>query len=231
MNPSAWQTYLVTQSSLSGDRSTSEIVRAAIDGGIDAVQLRDKGLEARDRYEIGLECRELTESANVDLIVNDRVDLARAIDADGVHLGQSDLPVAVARDLLGPDAVVGCSASTVAEATRAEADGADYLGVGAIYGTSSKDVEESNDGVGPDRIREIVGAVSIPVVGIGGITAENAGPVVQSGAAGVAVISAITAAGDPRAATESLAEAVESAQTSDETAGNGPAIVDGGGTR
>ncbi|AHF98384.1 thiamine-phosphate pyrophosphorylase [Halostagnicola larsenii XH-48] len=210
MNPSTWRTYLVTQSSLSGDRSTPEIVRAAIDGGIDAVQLRDKGLEARDRYEIGLECKELTDAAGVDLIVNDRVDLARAIDADGVHLGQSDLPVAVARDLLGPDAIIGCSTSTVAEATRAEADGADYLGVGAVYGTSSKDVEESKDGIGPERIREIVDSVSIPVVGIGGITVENAGPVVQSGATGVAVISAITAADDPFEATESLVEAVES---------------------
>ncbi|SFS38945.1 thiamine phosphate synthase [Halostagnicola kamekurae] len=231
MNPSTWRTYLVTQSSLSEGRPTPEIVRAAIDGGIDAVQLRDKGLEARDRYEIGLECRELTDAAGIDLIVNDRVDLARAIDADGVHLGQSDLPVAVARDLLGPDAIVGCSASTVAEATRAEADGADYLGVGAIYGTSSKDVEKSKDGVGPDRIRDVVDAVSIPVVGIGGITAENAGPVVRSGATGVAVISQITAAADPRAATESLAEAVESARTNDGPPGNGPAAVDRGGAR
>lgn len=209
MNPSSWRTYLVTQQSLSNDRPTTEIVREAIDGGIDVVQLREKETSARSRYELGLELRDLTAEAGVDLIVNDRVDIARAIDADGVHVGQSDLPVAVARELLGPDAIVGCSTSTVAEAKEAEADGADYLGVGAVYGTSSKDVDEDKDGIGPERIAEIVDAVSIPVVGIGGITADNAGPVVEAGAAGVAVISEITAAPDPRAATESLAAAVE----------------------
>ncbi|AFO55552.1 MULTISPECIES: thiamine phosphate synthase [unclassified Natrinema] len=209
MNPSNWQTYLVTQASLSGDRSTPDIVRAAIDGGIDAVQLREKDVSARSRYEFGLEARELTAAAGVDLIVNDRVDIARAIDADGVHVGQSDLSVAVARDLLGPDAIVGCSTSTVAEAREAEAAGADYLGVGAVYGTSSKDVDERKDGIGPERIAAIADAVSIPLVGIGGITTDNAGPVVEAGAAGVAVISEITAAPDPQAATETLAAAVE----------------------
>jgi len=141
----------------------------------------------------GLELRELTAEAGVDLLVNDRVDIARAIDADGVHVGQSDLSVGVARDLLGSDAIVGCSASTVAEAREADADGADYLGVGAVYGTSSKDIDADKDGVGPERIAEIADAVSIPIVGIGGITADNARPVVEAGAAGVAVISAITA--------------------------------------
>ncbi|WP_226004973.1 thiamine phosphate synthase [Natrinema salinisoli] len=209
MNISSWQTYLVTQASLSGEQSTVEVVRAAIDSGIDVVQLREKETSARSRHELGLELRELTADAGVDLIVNDRVDIARAIDADGVHVGQSDLPVAVARDLLGPDAIVGCSTSTVADAREAEADGADYLGVGAVYGTSSKDVDEDKDGIGPERVAAIADAVSIPVVGIGGITADNAGPVVEAGATGVAVISEITGAPNPRAATESLAAAVE----------------------
>ncbi|PCR92288.1 thiamine phosphate synthase [Natrinema ejinorense] len=209
MNPSNWRVYLVTQASLSGDRSTLEIVDAAIDGGIDAVQLREKETTARSRYELGLELRERTAAAGVDLIVNDRIDLARAIDADGVHVGQSDLPVSAVRDLLGPDAIVGCSASTVADAREAEAHGADYLGVGAVYGTSSKDVDETKDGIGPDRIAEIADAVSVPIHGIGGITADTAAPVVTAGAAGVAVISEITTASDPRAATESLAAAVE----------------------
>ncbi|MDF9747634.1 thiamine phosphate synthase [Natrinema salsiterrestre] len=212
MNISDWRTYLVTQASLSGERSTVAVVSAAIDGGIDVVQLREKGTSARSRYELGLELRELTAEAGVDLIVNDRVDIARAIDADGVHVGQSDLPVGVARDLLGPDAIVGCSTSTIAKARKAEADGADYLGVGAVYGTSSKDVTDEKVGIGPKRIAEISDAVSIPVVGIGGITADNAGPVVDAGATGVAVISEITAAPDPRAATESLAAAVETSK-------------------
>ncbi|WP_049929087.1 thiamine phosphate synthase [Halopiger goleimassiliensis] len=212
MEPSNYGTYLVTQASLSEGRSTTHVVEAAIEGGVDVVQLREKDTDARHRYELGRELRELTAEAGVDLIVNDRVDIAEAIDADGVHLGQSDLPVAVARDLLGPEAVVGCSASTVEEAVAAESAGADYLGVGAVYGTTSKDVEADKNGLGTDRFAEIADAVSIPVVGIGGITADNAGPVVEAGAAGVAVISAITAAEDPRAATEALATAVETAK-------------------
>jgi len=213
MNPSNWRTYLVTQASLSGDRTTPEIVRAAIDGGIDAVQLREKETSARSRYELGHELRELTAAAGVDLIVNDRIDIAQAIDADGVHVGQSDLPVAVARDLLGPDAIVGCSVSTVAAAREAEADGADYLGVGAVYGTSSKDVDDAKDGVGPERIAAIADAVSIPIVGIGGITADNAGDVVEAGASGVAVVSEITAASQPRIATETLTDVIETTKS------------------
>ena len=213
MNPANYGTYLVTQQTISEGRSTTEIVEAAIEGGVDVVQLREKETDARWRYELGLELRELTAEAGVDLIVNDRVDIAEAIDADGVHVGQSDLPVDVARDLLGPDAIVGCSTATVEEALEAEAAGADYLGVGTVYATTSKDVDEYKDGVGPERIAEITEAVDIPVVGIGGITADNAGPVVEAGADGVAVISEITAADDPRAATAALADAVETAKS------------------
>ncbi|MDG5819984.1 thiamine phosphate synthase [Natronococcus sp. A-GB7] len=212
MGPTNWGTYLVTQASISEGRSTPEIVRAAIDGGIDAVQLREKAQSARSRYELGLELRELTAEAGVDLLVNDRVDVAEAIGADGVHVGQSDLPVPVARELLGSEAVVGCSTSTVEEARQAEADGADYLGVGSVYGTTSKDIPEAETGVGPERIAEIAEAVSIPVVGIGGITADNAAPVAEAGAVGVAVISEITAAEDPAAATAELARTVETAK-------------------
>ncbi|RQG94646.1 thiamine phosphate synthase [Natrarchaeobius chitinivorans] len=209
MNYPNWGTYLVTQESLSRGRSTGRIVREAVAGGIDVVQLREKDTDARFRYELGLELREITAEAGVDLIVNDRVDIADAIDADGVHVGQSDLPVAVARDLLGSDAIVGCSTSTVEQAERAEADGADYLGVGTIYGTTSKDVASEKDGVGPERVAAIADAVSIPIVGIGGVTVDNATPVVEAGAAGVAVISEITTADDPRAAAAGLVEAVE----------------------
>lgn len=208
MHPSNWRTYLVTQESLSADRTTPEIVEAAIDGGVDVVQLREKGTDTSTRYELGADVRELTRAAEVALIVNDRIDLARAIDADGVHVGQSDLPVPVVRELVDESTIVGCSASTVEEATRAERQGADYLGVGTIYGTSSKDVAPEKDGVGTERIAAIAEAVSIPIFGIGGVTAENAGPVVEAGATGVAVISEITAAEDPAAATAALGEAV-----------------------
>ena len=204
-----WDVYLVTQASLSAGRSTPEIVAAAIDGGVGVVQLREKDRSARERYEVGRELRELTREAGVTFVVNDRVDLAQALDADGVHLGDEDLPIPVARDLLGPDAVIGRSVATVSDATAAEAAGADYLGVGVVYRTDSKDdVPEANHGIGPGRVGDIVDAVDIPVVGIGGITAENAGAVVAAGADGVAVISAITAAEDPRAATAALGDAV-----------------------
>jgi thiamine-phosphate pyrophosphorylase len=213
MNPADWRTYLVTQASLSEGRSTQEVVRAAIDGGVDVVQLREKEASARERYDLGLELRELTERADVDLVVNDRVDIAEAVGADGVHLGQSDLPVPVARELLGPEAVIGCSTSTVAEAERAEREGADYLGVGAVYITESKAVPEENSGVGPDRVRAIAEAVSIPIVGIGGVTLENAPEVIEAGATSVAVISEITAAEDPAGATVALSEAVREGES------------------
>jgi len=208
VNTNEWQTYLVTAASRSAGRTTPEVVAAAIDGGIDVVQLRDKDASARERYETGTRLRELTAEAGVPLIVNDRVDLAAAVDADGVHLGQSDLPVAVARERLGESAVVGVSASTVEQAREAEAAGADYLGVGAVYATGSKDVPDERNGIGTDRIAAVADAVDIPVIGIGGIDASNADRVVDAGATGVAVLSAITAAEDPAEATAALGEAV-----------------------
>jgi len=204
MDPTSWRTYLVTQRSRSAGRSTEAVVEAALAGGVDVVQLREKDRDARERYRLGRRLRELTREAGMPLIVNDRVDLAAALDADGVHLGQSDLPVEVAREQLGPEATVGCSTSTVAEAEAAAAAGADYLGCGAVYGTDSKDVRDAKDGIGPERIREIARAVDVPVVGIGGIDADNAAPVVEAGAVGVAVIGAITAADDPERAAREL---------------------------
>ena len=207
MNISGWRTYLVTAASRSGERTTPEVVADALEGGIDVVQLRDKAATDRERYETGLRLRDLTVEAGVPLLVNDRIDLAAAIGADGVHLGQTDLPVAVARERLDESAVVGVSASTVEQAEAAEAAGADYLGVGAVYGTDSKDVSGDRDGIGVERIAAVADAVEIPVVGIGGIDASNASPVVEAGATGVAALSAITAAEDSEAATAALREA------------------------
>ena len=203
--------YLVTDAELSGDRSTIEIVEGAIRGGVDVVQLREKGTSARDRYELGATLRDLTREADVPLVVNDRIDLAAAIDADGVHLGDDDLPIDVARDRLGEDAVVGRSVSTPEAARRAERRGADYLGVGAVYGTTSKETDPEQSNVGLERVRAIREATDLPFVGIGGVTPENARGVVEAGADGVAVISAITAADDPEAATRRLGAAVRGA--------------------
>ncbi len=204
-----WSVYLVTQESASAGRSTEAVVDAAIEGGAGVVQLREKGATARDRYELGLALRERTREAGVTFVVNDRVDLAAAVDADGVHLGDDDLPVPAARDALGEDAIVGRSVSFPEAAREAEAAGADYLGVGAVYATGSKeDIPEEEYAIGTERLAAIVEAVDIPVVGIGGIDADNAGDVAAAGADGVAVISAITAADDPEAATRDLREAV-----------------------
>ena len=201
--------YLVTQSNHSRDRTTPDIVRAAVAGGVDTVQLREKHASDRTRHRIARQVREITHEAGVAFLVNDRVDLALAVNADGVHLGDDDLPVPVARDLLGEDAVIGRSASTVAGAREAERAGADYLGVGAVYRTDTKGVTES---IGPERVRAVTEAVDVPVVGIGGVTPENAGAVVEAGASGVAVVSAITAADDPERAAQRLRTAVEGRQ-------------------
>ncbi|AQL42747.1 thiamine-phosphate diphosphorylase [Halorientalis sp. IM1011] len=211
MNP---DTYLVTAEPISEGRSTTEIVEAAIAGGIDVVQLREKEMPARERYDLGLELRELTREAGVPLIVNDRIDLAAAVDADGVHLGDEDLPIAVAREQLGAGAVVGRSVSTPEAAREAERAGADYLGVGAVYPTNSKDTDPEGTEIGLDRIEAVAEAVGIPVVGIGGVKPDTAAAVIEAGADGVAVISAITAAEDPEVATRDLGAAVERGRSS-----------------
>jgi thiamine-phosphate pyrophosphorylase len=202
-------TYLVTQQDLSAGRSTEDIVEAAIAGGVDVVQVREKDHGAREQLRIARALREPTAEAGVTLVVNDRVDVALAADTDGVHVGDDDLPVREARDLLGPEAIVGRSVSTVAAAREAEQAGADYLGVGTIFGTQSKDdIPDEEYEVGLDRVRAIDEAVDVPFVGIGGITADNAADVAAAGADGVAVISAITQAEDPEQATRDLDEAV-----------------------
>ncbi|WP_224270834.1 thiamine phosphate synthase [Haloprofundus salinisoli] len=202
-------TYLVTQANFSAGRSSETVVRKAIEGGVDVVQLREKQTSARERYRLARVLRNLTAEVGIPFVVNDRVDIAVAADADGVHLGDDDLPVSAARAQLGENALVGRSVSTVAEARRAVEAGADYLGVGAVFSTSSKDVSEEESNIGVETVAAIADAVDVPFVAIGGITAENASDVVEAGADGVAVISEITGASDPATATRRLASAVE----------------------
>jgi thiamine-phosphate pyrophosphorylase len=210
-------TYLVTGAALSAGRSTPEVVDAALAGGVDVVQVREKQATAREQLRVARDLRAPTREAGVPLVVNDRVDVARAADADGVHLGDDDLPVPVAREQLGGDALVGRSVSTVEGARAAAQEGADYLGVGAVFHTDSKDVDDDEQAVGLDRVRAIDAAVDVPFVGIGGIDAGNAADVVAAGADGVAVISAVTAADDPAAATRELGEAVAAGRRRRET--------------
>jgi thiamine-phosphate pyrophosphorylase len=204
----ALDTYLVTQQDLSAGRSTEAVVEHALAGGVDVVQVREKHHGAAEQLRVARALREPTAEADVALIVNDRVDVAVAADADGVHLGDDDLPVEDAREQLGADAVIGRSVSTVADARAAAEAGADYLGVGAIYRTGSKDVDDEEHEIGLDVVAAIDEAVEIPFVGIGGVTPERAPEVVEAGADGVAVISAITTADDPEVATRELSEAV-----------------------
>lgn len=202
--------YVITDRRLAGTRSILDVVRAAIRGGATVIQLREKEATTREMVELGQALLRITREAGVPLIVNDRVDVALAIDADGVHVGQDDMPAAMARRLIGPHKILGVSAETVEEAVAAQRDGADYLGVGDIYGTTTK--PDAGPPIGLEGLRRIVKAVSIPCVGIGGIHPENAAAVIEAGAAGVAVVSAVMAAPDPEEATRRLREAVQRAR-------------------
>jgi len=182
-----------------------EMVKAVLRAGVKVIQFREKSLPMREQVAAAARMRELCREAGALFLVNDRVDLAQAVGADGVHLGQKDLPAAASRRLLGPHAVIGLSCGTVEEAQAAEREGADYIGVGPVYPTSSK--PDARPPLAAGVLEEIVQSVNIPVVGIGGIGVGSAAPVIRAGACGVSVISAVVNAADPgKAASQLLAE-------------------------
>lgn len=201
--------YLVTDPDLTAGRPLLQVVAAALDGGVTAVQLRDKKAAARDLLALGAEMRRIARGHEAAFLVNDRVDLALALDADGVHLGAEDLPPLEARRLVPRPGLLGVSAGTVREAQQAEKAGADYLGAGPVFATATK--ADAGEPIGLDGIAAIASAVSIPVVGIGGIHSGNASSVIEAGAAGVAVISAIVGAVDPEAAAREILSRVRGA--------------------
>ncbi|HID64505.1 MAG TPA: thiamine phosphate synthase [Anaerolineae bacterium] len=205
-----WTLYVITDARLSRGRSHLKVIEAAIEGGATVVQYREKTGTTRQLVQEALALRRLTREASVPLIINDRLDVALAVEADGVHLGVEDMPIPIARHLMGPQAIIGFSPETVEQARQAEADGADYLGVGAVFGTGTK--PDAGSPIGVEGLREMVRAVSIPVVAIGGITAGNAAACIQAGAAGVAVISAVVAAEDVKAAARRLRGQIEKAR-------------------
>ncbi|MCW5854158.1 MAG: thiamine phosphate synthase, partial [Anaerolineae bacterium] len=186
-----WTLHVITDRHLSGGRDQLDIIRLAIQGGATVVQLRDKDGPTRDMVELGRALRRLTRELGVVFLVNDRVDVALALDADGAHVGQDDLPADLARALLGPQRLLGVSAATPDEARAAQAAHADYVGTGTVYPTGSK--ADAGAPVGLMRLADVARAVTIPVVAIGGIGPGRAGPCIAHGAAGVAVISAIVA--------------------------------------
>ncbi|WP_238455614.1 thiamine phosphate synthase [Desulfolucanica intricata] len=181
--------YLVTDRRILLGRDLYTCVEEAIQNGVTAVQLREKNVSGLDFYQIALKLKKITVKYNVPLIINDRLDIALAVDADGLHIGQEDLPVEIARRLIGPDKILGYSVSNIEEALRGEAAGADYLGVGAVYHTNSK--LDAGSPIGPDGLRKLKQNVNIPIVGIGGINETNISEIKPTGIAGIAVISAI----------------------------------------
>ena len=193
--------YAVTDRHWLDKRSLKEVVKESLDGGVTFVQLREKTLEDDKFLEEAKELKQLCKEYNVPFVINDNVDIAIAMDADGVHVGQSDMEAGNVREKLGPDKIIGVSAQTVEQAVLAEQRGADYLGVGAVFPTGSKDdaVEVSHE-----TLKAICEAVSIPVIAIGGISVNNVSELAGSGIVGIAVISAIYAAEDIKKAAEDL---------------------------
>ncbi|MHB9292807.1 thiamine-phosphate pyrophosphorylase [Hollandina sp. SP2] len=181
--------YLCTDQVQSLGRPITEAVEAAIAGGVTMVQFREKEVSTKEFHRIALEVQAVTRRHHVPLVINDRLAIALAVGAEGLHIGQSDLPLTVARRLAGTALFIGVSVSTMEEARRAQDQGADYLGVGAVYPTGSK--VDAGEAIGLNRLEEICAAVNIPVVGIGGINAANAAEVMKTGVAGIAVISGI----------------------------------------
>ena len=202
--------YLVTDRSLSRGRPTVEIVRAAVAGGVTCVQLREKNCGTREFLEEARAVRAALRGTGVPLIVNDRADIALAVGADGVHLGQRDMPIAAARRLGPPGWIIGVSAESVADAVRAEQEGADYVGVSPVFATPTK--ADHAPPLGLEGLRAIRAAVEIPLVAIGGIHAGNARDAICAGADGLAVVSAIVSADSPREAAAALRDEIAAAR-------------------
>jgi thiamine-phosphate pyrophosphorylase len=198
--------YAVTDRHWLGDRTLYDVVRESLEGGVTFLQLREKALDDENFYKEAVRLQEMAREYGVPFVVNDNVDIAVRMDADGVHVGQSDMEAGDVRALIGPDKILGVSAQTVEQAVLAEKRGADYLGVGAVFPTGSKDdaVEVSHE-----TLKAICEAVSIPVVAIGGITVNNTPELAGSGICGIAVISAIYGQKDIYQATVSLKKVTE----------------------
>ena len=204
--------YLVTDRSLSRGRATLEIVKIGVTGGVTCVQLREKNCSTRKFIKETLSVKKYLKKHNIPLIINDRVDVAQAIQADGVHLGQTDMPLTMAKDILKDSMIIGISVESLEDAIRAQKDGADYIGISPIFATPTK--SDTAPPIGLEGLKEINKAVSLPKVAIGGLNRKNAGEVILNGADGIAVVSAIVSADDPRKAAEELSYIVKQARIS-----------------
>ena len=182
--------YLVTDRSVMSAKSLEQAVEQAIQGGCTVVLLREKYASSREFFETAQRVKQITDSYHIPLIINDRTDICLAVNAAGIHIGQQDLPAKIVRSMVGPDKIIGVSAATLSEAIQAEQDGADYLGVGAMFATSTK---TNTRPVTIEQLTQIKQAVQIPVVAIGGIQSSNAATLTKTGIDGIAVVSAILA--------------------------------------
>ena len=212
MTPAAidYSLYLVTDRALSRGRSTRDIVESAIRGGATCVQLREKTATTREFIHEAQEIRGLLASRGIPLIINDRLDVALAVRADGVHLGQKDMPIEMARPLSGQRMIIGISVESVEDAVTAEKSGADYLGVSPGFATPTK--TDTAPALGLEGLVAIRQRVKLPLVAIGGLSSDNAAAVIHSGADGVAVVSAIVAAPDPERAARQLLDVIQKAR-------------------
>lgn len=208
--------YLVTDGPLSKGRPIEYIVEAALAGGVTMVQLREKDSSTRDFIELAGRVLRMTRAVGVPCLINDRVDVALAVDADGVHIGQQDMPYEMARRLMGPDKIIGLSVESVEQAQAASDLDVDYLGISPVYLTPTKD--ELQTALGLDGVRAIRASSRHPLVAIGGMNARTVPDVIRAGADGIAVVSAICSAEDPQAASAGLAAMIQSVRKESEDA-------------
>ena len=199
--------YLVTDRGVCLGRPLERVVAAAVRGGVSLVQVREKSCPTRDYIETVDTIQKILKPCGVPLIINDRVDIAVILEADGAHVGKGDMPLFLSRQLLRDGKILGCSATNLKEALQAEQGGADYLGVGPIFSTPSK--QDAAPPIGLKELEEICHKVTIPVVAIGGISLKNIEKAIKAGAAGVAVISAVANAKDMKKATEELVDKIK----------------------
>lgn len=198
--------YVITDEKIGLGRSHLFLAEEALKGGATVIQLRDKEKSGRELYRIGIKLREITKKYRALFIVNDRLDIALAVGADGVHLGMNDLPISVARRIAGNNFIIGASVSSPEEAVLAEKEGADYISAQSIFKTSSK---EDVNVIGIEGLKAIVKVSSLPVIAIGGINKDNVRDVMNTGVKGIAVISAVVSKEDVKSATEELKRIVE----------------------
>ncbi len=199
--------HVLTDTVLQSRFSHLELARMAIKGGADTIQFRQKIGTTREMIEIVRQLKKLCKDSGVTLIVNDRLDVAIAAEADGVHLGQDDFPIPLARKLLGESRIIGGSAATLEEAQKCLAEGADYIGFGPVYPTASK--ADAGPVTGIKLLRQAVEAIYLPIIAIGGVNVENTPEVMRAGARGIAVISAVCCEEDPEQATRALSQTLQ----------------------